>query len=106
MVVAVVRDVHRHPWMAGGGRRAGGRTADTVVVEMGVPQAPPRGALHIATHGAARVCGRAAAEVIARGGPCTRPGRGAPYLLPRPEAGGSRGKQGEGPGQIGLFVSP
>ncbi len=38
---------------------------DTVVVEMGVPQAPPRGALHIATHGAARVCGHAAAEVIA-----------------------------------------
>lgn len=40
---------------------------DTVVVEMGLPQAPPRGALHIATHGAARVCGRAAAEVIAGG---------------------------------------
>lgn len=31
----------------------------------GHPQSPPRGALHIATHGAARVCGRAAAEVIA-----------------------------------------
>ena len=39
--------------------------ADTIVVEMGVPQAPPRGALHLATHGAARVCGLAAAEVIA-----------------------------------------
>ena len=38
---------------------------DTIVVEMGLPQAPPRGALHIATHGAARVCGRAAAEIIA-----------------------------------------
>jgi beta-N-acetylhexosaminidase len=38
---------------------------DTLVVEMGVPQAPARGALHIATHGAARVCGRAAAEIIA-----------------------------------------
>ena len=38
---------------------------DAVVVEMGVPQAPPSGVLHIATHGAARVCGRAAAEVIA-----------------------------------------
>jgi beta-N-acetylhexosaminidase len=38
---------------------------DTIVVEMGVPQSPPRGALHIATHGAARVCGLAAAEVIA-----------------------------------------
>jgi beta-N-acetylhexosaminidase len=38
---------------------------ETVVVEMGVPQARPSGALHIATHGAARVCGQAAAEVIA-----------------------------------------
>lgn len=38
---------------------------DTIIVEMGLPQSTPRGALHIATHGAARVCGRAAAEVIA-----------------------------------------
>lgn len=38
--------------------------ADTIVVEMGVPQAEPRGAFHIATHGAARVCGLAAAETI------------------------------------------
>lgn len=38
---------------------------DTVVVEMGVPLAEPRGALYVATHGASRVCGRAAAEVIA-----------------------------------------
>lgn len=37
---------------------------DTIVVEMGVPQAAPRGDFHIATHGAARVCGLAAAEVI------------------------------------------
>ena len=38
---------------------------DTVIVEMGVPMSPPRGALHVATHGAARVCGQAAAESIA-----------------------------------------
>ncbi len=38
---------------------------DTIVVEMGVPRARPRGGLHVATHGAARVCGRAAAEAIA-----------------------------------------
>lgn len=37
---------------------------DTVVVEMGLNEAEPRGALHIATHGAARVCGRAAAEAV------------------------------------------
>ncbi|MFI1162736.1 glycoside hydrolase family 3 protein [Streptomyces sp. NPDC020801] len=64
-VVAVVRDEHRHPWMAAAlGTLLTGRP-DTIVIEMGVPQAPPRGALHIATHGAARVCGRAAAEVVA-----------------------------------------
>ena len=63
-IVAVVRDVHRHPWMAGALDRLLHVRPDTVVVEMGVPQAPPSGALHLATHGAARVCGRAAAEVI------------------------------------------
>lgn len=66
-MVAVVRDLHRHPWMAAAVDKLVAARADTVVVEMGVPQAPPRGALHVATHGAARVCGRAAAEVIAGG---------------------------------------
>lgn len=64
-VVAVVRDEHRHPWMATALDILLHAHPDTIVVEMGVPQAEPRGALHIATHGAARVCGRAAAEVIA-----------------------------------------
>ncbi|MDJ0343253.1 glycoside hydrolase family 3 protein [Streptomyces sp. H10-C2] len=64
-IVAVVRDVHRHQWMADALDALLAARPDTVVVEMGVPQAPPSGALHIATHGAARVCGRAAAEVIA-----------------------------------------
>ncbi|WP_055492486.1 glycoside hydrolase family 3 protein [Streptomyces sp. TP-A0356] len=64
-IVAVVRDEHRHPWMAGALDTLLAERPDTIVVEMGVPQAAPRGALHIATHGAARVCGRAAAEVIA-----------------------------------------
>ncbi|WP_028802059.1 glycoside hydrolase family 3 protein [Streptomyces sp. 142MFCol3.1] len=63
-IVAVVRDEHRHPWMAGALDVLLAARADTVVVEMGVPQAAPRGALHIATHGAARVCGQAAAEVV------------------------------------------
>ncbi|MGV9251516.1 glycoside hydrolase family 3 protein [Streptomyces sp. NPDC003697] len=66
-VVAVVRDEHRHPWMAAALDTLLAARPDTIVVEMGVPQAAPRGALHIATHGAARVCGRAAAEVIAGG---------------------------------------
>ncbi|WP_369172291.1 glycoside hydrolase family 3 protein [Streptomyces sp. R28] len=64
-VVAVVRDEHRHAWMAAALDHLLESRPDTIVVEMGVPQAAPRGALHIATHGAARVCGRAAAEAIA-----------------------------------------
>lgn len=63
-IVAVVRDAHRHPWMADALDALLAARPDTVVVEMGVDRADPRGALHIATHGAARVCGRAAAEVI------------------------------------------
>ncbi|MER5292248.1 glycoside hydrolase family 3 protein [Streptomyces pharetrae] len=64
-IVAVVRDEHRHPWMAAALDTLLTARPDTLVVEMGVPQAPARGAVHIATHGAARVCGRAAAEIIA-----------------------------------------
>ncbi|MFF4798608.1 glycoside hydrolase family 3 protein [Streptomyces sp. NPDC001351] len=64
-IVAVVRDEHRHPWMASALDTLLSARPDTIVVEMGLPQATPRGALHLATHGAARVCGRAAAEVIA-----------------------------------------
>ncbi|MBK3564677.1 glycoside hydrolase family 3 protein [Streptomyces sp. MBT62] len=64
-IVVVVRDEHRHPWMVSALDTLLAARPDTVVVEMGIPQAAPRGALHIATHGAARVCGQAAAEVIA-----------------------------------------
>jgi beta-N-acetylhexosaminidase len=64
-VVAVVRDEHRHSWMASTLDTLLAARPDTIVVEMGIPRAAPRGALHIATHGAARACGRAAAEVIA-----------------------------------------
>lgn len=63
-IVAVVRDAHRHRWMSDALDAVLAARPDTVVVEMGVNGAEPRGALHIATHGAARVCGRAAAEVI------------------------------------------
>ncbi|MFF7179298.1 glycoside hydrolase family 3 N-terminal domain-containing protein [Streptomyces sp. NPDC008121] len=64
-IVAVVRDAHRHPWMTEALDALLAARPDTVVVEMGLSQAEPRGALHIATRGAARVCGRAAAEAIA-----------------------------------------
>ncbi|OEJ94464.1 glycoside hydrolase family 3 protein [Streptomyces thermolilacinus] len=64
-IVAVVRDAHRHAWMREALDGLLAARPDTVVVEMGLNQAPPRGALHIATHGAARVCGIAAAEAVA-----------------------------------------
>ncbi|MFJ8939404.1 glycoside hydrolase family 3 protein [Streptomyces sp. NPDC102365] len=63
-VVAVVRDVHRHAWMAEALDTLIASRPDTIVVEMGVPQAPPQGALHIATHGAAKACGQAAAQTL------------------------------------------
>ncbi|MFI1353746.1 glycoside hydrolase family 3 protein [Streptomyces sp. NPDC020898] len=63
-IVAVVRDEHRHPWMSTALDTLLAARPDTIVVEMGVPQSPRRGTLHLATHGAARVCGRAAAEII------------------------------------------
>lgn len=63
-IVAVVRDAHRHAWMGEALDALVAARPDTVVVEMGLPKAPPRGALYIATHGAARVCGIAAAEAI------------------------------------------
>ncbi|GAB2706539.1 glycoside hydrolase family 3 protein [Kitasatospora kifunensis] len=63
-LVLVVRDLHRHAWMAQTVRQLLTARPDALVVEMGVPQAAPVGALHIATHGAARVCGLAAVEVL------------------------------------------
>ncbi|MGW1806958.1 glycoside hydrolase family 3 protein [Streptomyces sp. NPDC002078] len=66
-IVAVVRDEHRHDWMRAALDTLLAARPDTVVVEMGLPQAAPRGALHIATYGAARVCGVAAAEAVVAG---------------------------------------
>ncbi|MFB7662936.1 glycoside hydrolase family 3 protein [Kitasatospora sp. NPDC056138] len=63
-LVLVVRDAHRHPWMSAALDRLVSARPDALVVEMGVPQAVPVGALHVATHGAARVCGLAAVEVL------------------------------------------
>ncbi|MFE6914644.1 glycoside hydrolase family 3 protein [Streptomyces rubiginosohelvolus] len=63
-IVAVVRDEHRHAWMGAALDALLAARPDTVVVEMGLPQSDPRGALYIATHGAARVCGVAAAEAL------------------------------------------
>lgn len=63
-LVLVVRDAHRHEWMSATLARLVAARPDAAVVEMGLPQSQPVGALHIATHGAARVCGLAAVEVL------------------------------------------
>lgn len=63
-IVAVVRDIHRHAWMTAVLDGILAARPDTAVVEMGVNHAEPAGSPHIATYGAARVCGRAAAEAL------------------------------------------
>ncbi|MCD0481041.1 glycoside hydrolase family 3 protein [Streptacidiphilus sp. ASG 303] len=63
-LVLVVRDAHRHAWMRDALLDLVGRRPDAVVVEMGLPGLPPCGAVHVATHGAARVCGEAAVEAV------------------------------------------
>lgn len=62
--VLVCRDAHRHPWLWTLLEKAIAVRPDAIVVEMGVPAGTPLGAAHIATHGAAPVCGQAAAELI------------------------------------------
>ncbi|GLW98051.1 glycoside hydrolase family 3 N-terminal domain-containing protein [Microtetraspora sp. NBRC 16547] len=63
-LVVVVRDAHRHPWQLDTLSHLLSARPDGVVVEMGLPGRTDLGAVHIATHGAARVCGQAAAEVL------------------------------------------
>ncbi|RIV37859.1 glycoside hydrolase family 3 protein [Micromonospora radicis] len=68
-LVLVVRDLHRHAWMRAAVDRALAVRPDAVVVELGVP-ALVTGAVHLATHGATRAAGRAAAELLS-GAPVT-----------------------------------
>ncbi|MBP2702848.1 glycoside hydrolase family 3 protein [Microbispora sp. RL4-1S] len=63
-LVIVVRDAHRHPWQIDLLERMLAARPDGIVVEMGLPGRTDLGAAHIATHGAARVCGQAAAEIL------------------------------------------
>lgn len=62
--VLVCRDPHRYPWLWGLLEKTVAVRPDTIVVEMGVPAGSPLGATHVATHGAAPVCGQAAAEIL------------------------------------------
>jgi beta-N-acetylhexosaminidase len=63
-LVIVVRDAHRHPWQMDALDHLLAARPDAIVVEMGLPGRTDLGAVHIATHGSARVCGQAAAEVL------------------------------------------
>ncbi|BCJ55634.1 hydrolase [Actinoplanes sp. NBRC 14428] len=66
-LVLVVRDAHRHPWVADALARTLAVRPDAIVVEMGVPVAVS-GGVHVATYGATRACGQAAAELLAGAG--------------------------------------
>lgn len=63
--VLVCRDPHRYPWLQALLRKVIDARPESIVIEMGVPAGPPMGTGHIATHGAATVCARAAVELLA-----------------------------------------
>ena len=64
-LVLVVRDLNRHPEQLTQVEELLACRPDAIVVEMGVPAFRPRGAkAYVATHGSARVCAQAAAEVL------------------------------------------
>jgi beta-N-acetylhexosaminidase len=64
-LVLVVRDLHRRPGQAELVDALLSRRPDAVLVEMGVPSSrPARARAYLATHGSARVCSEAAAEVL------------------------------------------
>lgn len=63
-LVIVVRDAARYRWMSKALASLVRHRPDAVVVEMGVPTGERPGAVHLATHGATRVSGIAAAEVL------------------------------------------
>src|SRR5438094_824503 len=66
-VVLVVKDLHRLPEQRQVIDSLPARRPDAIRVEMGVPVCRPAAArAYIATHGSARVCAEAAAEVMAR----------------------------------------
>jgi beta-N-acetylhexosaminidase len=64
-LVLVVRNLHRHPWMSAVTDAVLAQRPDAILVEMGLPACrPAAAAAYLATHGASRVCGIAAAEVL------------------------------------------
>jgi len=63
-LVIVVRDAHRHPGARDLVTRLLAARPDAVVVEMGLPIWRPPGGSYVATYGAARISGLAAAEIL------------------------------------------
>ncbi|MEY9925501.1 beta-N-acetylhexosaminidase [Catenulispora sp. GP43] len=69
-LVLVVRDAHRHAWMASALAAVTTVRPDAIVVEMGIAYGlgdKPAGATQIATHGAALVSGLAVARLLTKG---------------------------------------
>ena len=66
-LVLVVRDLHRNPEHVAAVESVLAGRPDAILVEMGVPVCRPQAAkAYLATHGSARVCAEAAAEVMTR----------------------------------------
>jgi hypothetical protein len=64
-LIIVVRDAHRHPAARAAVDRLLSARPDAVVVEMGLPGwRPPAARSYLATYGAARTSGQAAAEIL------------------------------------------
>ncbi len=77
-LVVVVRDAHRYRAARDVVTRLLAARPDAVVVEMGLPVWRPPHAVHVATYGAARISGLAAAEILGLApvsAPLTRVGR-------------------------------
>jgi beta-N-acetylhexosaminidase len=63
-VIAVIRDAHRDPGAQAVITRLLAVRPDTIVVEMGLPLWRPRARAYLATYGASRTSGQAAAEML------------------------------------------
>jgi beta-N-acetylhexosaminidase len=63
-VIAVVRDAHRDPGAQAVVTRLLAERPDTIVVEMGLPLWQPHARTYLATYGASRTSGQAAAEIL------------------------------------------
>jgi beta-N-acetylhexosaminidase len=83
-LVVVVRDAHRHPAAQALVTMLLAARPDTVVVEMGLPVWRPPGGGYVATYGAGRSSGQAAAEAL---GLTADPAAVPQAAAPRPPAG-------------------